>query len=614
LKNLISLFRRSQSSATQPARAVRRSTSLSVERLEQRDVPATLPINLTGGGGAVWSGFNSDDVDGFHLTDAQFGTLVNAFDNFWTLSVNGNVFNPGTDATLTTNSLVRNLLSNSQTIDGLSVSQQFTVFRDSPIMRVLVRLQNTTSNTVDATIALNGNLGADTATVVSSTSSGDSTFSTSDRWVIFSGGANIPVSSIVIGGPGQTAEQPTTVAGANGDDVFATSYEVSLRAGQTRYLLFYTRLDSSSTDARSAMGTFDNVRKLTTARMLFGMTNLQRRQVLNWNFQPKFVAVAADAGGQPIVKIFNESGQFLYSFLAYEPTFRGGVHVAMADINGDTIPEIIVAPGAGRAPEVRIYNVFTGQLVRSFLAYNSEFRGGVFVAAGDVNGDGVADIVTGMGAGANGRPFVRAFNGLNRQMLFQVRAYAAGFTGGVRVAVADFNDDGVADILTAPGAGLGSKIRGLDSTMLADNNYTVADDTDPDTDEHNELNDELFNFNAYDDTFHGGVFIATGDTNGDGTADIITGNGEGLEATVKVFNGLNRTQLRSTTVYDPTFQGGVRVATADVNGDGRADIITGVGPGILSSVNYLNGADGKLLRFLSAFPAAFVGGEFVAGY
>lgn len=601
MKNLISSVQRSLSSGTTPARPTRRSTPLALEALEARDNPApvTLPINLNGGSGAIWSGFTSDDVDGFHLTDAQLGTLVNAFDNFWTLSVNGSVFDPGTTADLTVNTLVRTLQSGTVNIDGLNVSQQFMVYRNSPVMRVLVKLSNPTNAAVDATVSLNGNLGADTGTTVSGTSSGDTTFTTADRWVIFSGGTNIPVSSIVLGGPGATAERPTTVSGATGDDVFASTFEVSLRAGQTRYLMFYTRLNDTVANARSAITTFDNNQQVNANRLLFGLTQQQRREILNWNFQPKYIAVSADAGGQPIVQVRNGFGQFLYSFMPYEQGFRGGVRVAMGDINGDTIPEIIVTPGAGRAPEVRIYNAFTGQFVKSFFAYDQSFRGGVYVATGDVNGDGAADIITGTGAGTFSHPIVRAFDGRTLTQVFQVRAFDDSFTGGVRVAAADFNADGRADILAAPGAGIGSNVRGFNSANLGDTDTT---------------NDELFNFNAYDAGFTGGVFVSTGDTNGDGVADIITGSDSGQVTSVRIFNGTNRTRIREIQAYDDFFQGGVRVGATDVNGDGAADILTGIGPGLLSSVNVLNGRSGQFIRAFRAFAIPFTSGEFVAGY
>jgi hypothetical protein len=601
LKNLISLLRRSLSADATSKRPARRSVPLALEALEQRDVPAaiTLPTNLTGGNGAVWSGFTSDDTDGFHLTDAQLGTLVNAFDNFWTLSVNGSLFNPGTNATLTTDTVARTLQSGTVQIDGLNVSQQFMVFRNGPVMRVLVKLQNATAETVEASISLNGNLGADTATTIGRTSSGDATFTTADRWVIFGGGTNIPVSSIIIGGPGASAEKPTAVAGAAGDDVFATSYDVSLRAGQTRYLMFYTRLNDTVANAASQITRFDNNASVNEGKFLRGLTLKQRREILNWNIQPHYIVVGSGAGTQPLVQVRNGFGQFLYTLQAYESGFQGGVHVAMGDINGDTVPEIIVAPGAGRGPEVRIFNAFTGKLVRSFNAFDPGYRGGVNIATGDVNGDGAADIIVGMGVSAASIPQVKAFDGRTGDELFRVLAYDNSFTGGVRVASADFNNDGFDDIITAPGAGINSKVRGLDSTKLSD-----ADDE----------NDELFNFNAYDDGMRAGVFVNTGDFNGDGTPDIITGTGSGVVSNVKTFNGINRTQLRSFQPHDDFFTGGVRVAAADLNGDGAADLVLGGGPGQISSVNVLNGRNNQFIRAFRAFIPAYTNGVFLAAY
>ena len=92
---------------------------------------------------------------------------------------------------------------------------------------------------------------------------------------------------------------------------------------------------------------------------------------------------------------------------------------------------------------------------------------------------------------------------------------------------------------------------------------------------------ELASFYAYDPSFTGGVFVAGGDVNGDGIAEIITGTTRaGGPVRVFTIGGPGRVaELTSFFAYFPAFEGPVRVAAADVNGDGLADIITGAGPG-----------------------------------
>jgi hypothetical protein len=63
----------------------------------------------------------------------------------------------------------------------------------------------------------------------------------------------------------------------------------------------------------------------------------------------------------------------------------------------------------------------------------------------------------------------------------------------------------------------------------------------------------------------------------------------------------------------PSFNGGVRVATGDVNGDGTPDVITGAGPGSGPGVRVFDGTTSSLLHSFNAFDAGFTGGVYPAG-
>lgn len=249
----------------------------------------------------------------------------------------------------------------------------------------------------------------------------------------------------------------------------------------------------------------------------------------------KLYAVGGDTGSTPEVKVYNADGSTRFDFLAYNSAFRGGVRVAVGDVNGDGIPDIITAAGPGGGPHVEVFNGIDLTLITQFFAYAPTFTGGVFVASGDVNNDGHADIIT--GAGAGGGPHVEAFSGADGSILQSFFAYAPTFTGGVHVAA--------------------------------------------------------------------------GDVNGDGFADIITGAGPGGGPHVQAFSGLDNSVLQSFYAYDPSFTGGVRLAAADIDGDGKADIITGAGPTGGPHVRVIKGTDLTNINQLLAFNLPFNFGVFV---
>ena len=146
------------------------------------------------------------------------------------------------------------------------------------------------------------------------------------------------------------------------------------------------------------------------------------------------IITGAGNGGGPQVRIFNDKGDVLGQFFAYNSNFRGGVRVAVADIDSKVAhkkAEIITAAGPGGGPHVRIFND-KGDVLGQFFAYNSNFRGGISIAASDVDNDGLAEIVT--GAGPGGTPHVRVFES-NGKIIGSFYAYEDDFSGGVNVGV-----------------------------------------------------------------------------------------------------------------------------------------------------------------------------------
>jgi len=156
----------------------------------------------------------------------------------------------------------------------------------------------------------------------------------------------------------------------------------------------------------------------------------------------------------------------LQSFFAF-PGFSGGINVASGDVNGDGFHDTIVAPRSGLAPEVRVFDGRNPEnQIAAFLAFSPTFLGGVEVASGDINGDGLADIIVGSGTGM--APTVKTFDAATLQEVRTFFAYQLDQTGGVRVSAVDLNGDGIMEIVTGPGPGAPPQINRFraDGTFL----------------------------------------------------------------------------------------------------------------------------------------------------
>jgi len=311
----------------------------------------------------------------------------------------------------------------------------------------------------------------------------------------------------------------------------------------------------------------------------------------------RYLAVGTDAGVVTQVNVYDSVGQtVLASFQPFGPGFTGGARVAVGDVNNDGITDIVVGAGPGGGPQVRVFDgrTFTpmaGALGSFFGLTPSSFTGGLFVAVGDVNGDRFGDII--VGADAGGGPQVTVFSGRDGGVLRAAfNAMPAGFSGGVRVAAGDVNGDGRIDIITAAGIGGGPQVTVFDGSTLA----------------------QLTSFFAFGTpAFTGGVYLTAGDVNGDGRADIISGAGAGGGPQVAVYSGPTQALLASFFALPSRFTGGVRVGAVTGAPGSRANVVVGAGPGASPQVTVF---DTSTLNALSSFFAnspQFTNGVFVAG-
>ena len=270
-------------------------------------------------------------------------------------------------------------------------------------------------------------------------------------------------------------------------------------------------------------------------------------------------------------RLFDARGVQLLDFMAYGAGSYG-TNVGAGDIDYDTYAEILTAPGPGSnlGPQVRGFNGWDGSGLAklNYYAYGT-LRFGANVAAADLDGDTVAEIVTGPGAGAVFGPHVRAWN-FDAQSLTpiaRINYFSYGtLKYGVLVASADLDSDSEwAEILSGagPGAVFGAHLRGW--------NFDAASLT------------TLPNYNAF--VFAAtqyGVNVGVGDYNISNRAEAIVGKGPSPtnDAAVKAFlynNSPALSQVNNSDLVAFTSLYGVRVAGGYL-GDRRDHLVAGPGP------------------------------------
>ena len=309
-------------------------------------------------------------------------------------------------------------------------------------------------------------------------------------------------------------------------------------------------------------------------------------------------AVGSGIRQQTQVNVYDaKTNAMIGTLTPFGRAFTGGARVATGDINGDGVEDVIVAAGSGGGPAVKVFDGITLRELRSFYAYDSRFSGGVYVAVGDVTGDGRADIIT--GAGNGGSPHVNVFSGKALFPTGDVKAavepyaqksfyaFSSTLRGGVTVAAGDVNGDGRTDIVVGAGPGGPPQVKVFSGTTGA----------------------TLQTFNRANSWERGGVFVAAGDLDGDGKAEVLTGSGQGGEPVVRVYR--DGRQVSAIRAWNTTDTRGLRVAARDLDGDGKAEILATSGSGGAPRVKVLNALTRTTIREFPAMMPSYTGGLFV---
>ena len=280
--------------------------------------------------------------------------------------------------------------------------------------------------------------------------------------------------------------------------------------------------------------------------------------------QPELVAAAATVTGVQ-VKVFDvRSGDLLASSSPFAGSWYAP-QVATADVNGDGRADVVVGAASAAGTQVEAFDVATGKQLTSFFVLEPGIVPGASLAAGDLDGDGKAEIVLGGGpetasspppaAGPDQRVVVYHADGTR---VGSFTAYDGLFQGGVRVALGDVSNDGAAEVVTAPGPGMEPEVGVFSQSW--------ANDRDRGT--------RLAHFLAYEPGFRGGVSVAVGHVVDGSLAQIVTAPGPGRPSDIRVFDA-GGTRLSSFRAFEDAYTGGVSVAAGDLDADGRAEVVVG---------------------------------------
>lgn len=232
---------------------------------------------------------------------------------------------------------------------------------------------------------------------------------------------------------------------------------------------------------------------------------------LDGDYNPEII-VSKRTGGDSRVKVFDLYGKDLKkSFLSFSAKFKGGVSLAVADLEGDGRDEILAVPQSSGSAQVRIFGLRGSKIELinpGFYSYEKDFKGGAALTAGDTDGDGVKEVIT--APLSEKSPEVKIFSLQNKKYVLKsggIMAYGAKFKGGVELGTGDVDADGIDEIIAAPASDGGPQVRLF---KLSGGKGSI-----------------LNQFFAFNKKLRIGISLSSADIDGNGADDIVAGIGDG---------------------------------------------------------------------------------------
>ncbi|MCC7127074.1 MAG: DUF11 domain-containing protein, partial [Acidobacteria bacterium] len=293
------------------------------------------------------------------------------------------------------------------------------------------------------------------------------------------------------------------------------------------------------------------------------------------------IVTGTGEGDRPQVRVFARSGtDSPLRFYAFDPLFRGGVRVAACDIDGDGIDEIVAGQGPGGAA-VRVMRIAdnTAVEVAGVEPFESSFRGGVFVSCADVDADGRGDVIVGAGPGRAAEVRVFSVSSTGWTPRASWTAYD-GFTGGVRVAGAAHPGSGVVGafhVLTTPGPGRTVEARvwavgGASASLVAAGG-------------------------AFHAGYTGGATATVADIDHDGILDLAIAPDDPRAGLLRVFSLASGRWIIDVPAGTAGFTSSIRVAAAVLaDGPGVTELVVASGPGTQPVVDVYRLVPGGAIR------------------